>query len=196
MAENQAYLFVIFTFVGMIIGILFDFFIILRKTFKTKDIITYIEDIIFWIMTGIIIIHSMYKLCDGELRFFMIIGIVLGTAIYMLTISRYVNKNSTITFLAGGKFSENFEKIKILKNPAVFIFVYDEEDEKEIDKKNLEFIGKKENELGFEINKENKENYLKHIKEQLEEKLQNLDMLKERVDNLNSAIVKIKTIHK
>ena len=105
-----------------------------------------------------------------------------------------LNKNSTITFLAGGKFSENFEKIKILKNPAVFIFVYDEEDEKEIDKKNLEFIGKKENELGFEINKENKENYLKHIKEQLDEKLKNLDMLKERVDNLNSAIVKIKTI--
>ena len=36
MITNQAYTFIIFIFVGMIIGILFDFFRILRKTIKTK----------------------------------------------------------------------------------------------------------------------------------------------------------------
>ena len=97
MAENQAYLFVIFTLVGVIIGILFDIFRILRKTFKTKDIITYIEDIVFWIIAGIIIIYTMYVFCDGELRFFMIIGIVLGTVLYMMTISKYVIKIAMFT---------------------------------------------------------------------------------------------------
>ena len=96
MAQNQANLFIIFTLVGIIIGMLFDFFRILRKTFKTKDIITYIEDIIFWVLTGIIIIYSMYKFCDGELRFFMIIGIVIGTVIYMVTISKYIIKISVV----------------------------------------------------------------------------------------------------
>ena len=56
MAVNQTYLFIIFTIVGIIIGILFDIFRILRKSFKTKDIVTHIEDIFFWILTGIIII--------------------------------------------------------------------------------------------------------------------------------------------
>ena len=39
--NNQAYLFLIFSLNGFIIGVLFDFFRILRKSFKTKDIITY-----------------------------------------------------------------------------------------------------------------------------------------------------------
>lgn len=94
MAENQAYLFICFVLVGIIIGIVFDLFRILRRTFKTKDLITYIEDIIFWIITGIIIIYSMYKFCDGELRFFMIIGIIIGTILYLITISEYVIKIS------------------------------------------------------------------------------------------------------
>ena len=42
MVTNQAYLFLIFMVNGIIIGILFDFFRILRKSFKTADLITYI----------------------------------------------------------------------------------------------------------------------------------------------------------
>ena len=77
MAGNQTYLFIVFTIVGIIIGVLFDIFRILRKSFKTKDIVTYMEDILFWILTGIIILFSMYKFSNGELRFFMIIGIIM-----------------------------------------------------------------------------------------------------------------------
>ena len=94
MAGNQTYLFIVFTIVGIIIGILFDIFRILRKSFKTKDIVTYIEDVLFWILTGIIILFSMYKFSNGELRFFMIIGIIMGTLIYMITFSKYVIKIS------------------------------------------------------------------------------------------------------
>lgn len=94
MAGNQTYLFIVFTIVGIIIGILFDIFRILRKSFKTKDLVTYIEDILFWILTGIIILFSMYRFSNGELRFFMIIGIIMGTLIYMITFSKYVIKIS------------------------------------------------------------------------------------------------------
>ena len=94
MAGNQTYLFIVFTIVGIIIGILFDIFRILRKSFKTKDIVTYIEDVLFWILTGIIILFSMYKFSNGELRFFMIIGIIMGTLMYMISFSKYVIKIS------------------------------------------------------------------------------------------------------
>ena len=55
MVKDQAYLFLIFIANGIIIGILFDFFRILRKTFKTSDMITYVEDLLFWILTGSIL---------------------------------------------------------------------------------------------------------------------------------------------
>ena len=92
MAGNQAHLFMTFTVVGIIIGMLFDFFRILRRSFKTKDFITYFEDIFFWIITGIIIIYSMYKFSDGELRLFMVIGICMGATMYFFTISKYIIK--------------------------------------------------------------------------------------------------------
>lgn len=57
---NQAYTFIVFILNGIIIGILFDCFRILRKSFKTSDIITYIEDILFWIIAGIITLYFIF----------------------------------------------------------------------------------------------------------------------------------------
>lgn len=51
MLNQQVNLFLIFTIIGLIISLLFDFFRILRRSFNTKDIITYLEDIIFWVLT-------------------------------------------------------------------------------------------------------------------------------------------------
>lgn len=92
MITNQAYIFIIFVIVGSIIGIIFDFFRILRKSFKTNDFITYIEDIIFCILTGLILLYSIFKFNSGEIRIYMFIGILIGCALYMLTISKYFIK--------------------------------------------------------------------------------------------------------
>lgn len=86
--ENQAYLFVIFILNGFLIGILFDIFRILRKSFKTKDWITYVQDILFWIITGFIILYSIFKFNNGELRGFIFIGIFIGLSIYLLLFSK------------------------------------------------------------------------------------------------------------
>lgn len=56
---------------GLLIGLTFDFFRILRKCFKTKNWITYIQDIVFWIITGLIILYSIFKFNNGELRGFI-----------------------------------------------------------------------------------------------------------------------------
>ena len=87
MAQEQAYLFLVFSLTGVAIGILFDFFRVLRKTFKTADIITYIEDILFWVLAGILILYNIWYFNNGEIRLFMIIGIIMGALIYTLTLS-------------------------------------------------------------------------------------------------------------
>lgn len=92
MAINQAYLFLIFALNGLIIGLIFDFFRILRKSFKTKNYVTYIEDFLFWILTGISIIFFMYNFSDGNLRLYMILGLSLGFILYLLLFSKIIIK--------------------------------------------------------------------------------------------------------
>ena len=92
MVEIQAYLFLIFTINGIIIGLFFDIFRILRKSFKTSDIITYLQDFIFWIITAIILLYSVFKFSNGEIRLYMFIADFLGCIIYMLQFSKYFIK--------------------------------------------------------------------------------------------------------
>ena len=92
MITNQAYLFFIFIINGILIGLLFDFFRILRRIIKTNDIITYIEDVLFWILTGFIILYSIFVFNNGQLRLYMFLGIILGAFTYMLFISSYFIK--------------------------------------------------------------------------------------------------------
>ena len=98
MSEVYRQLFCLFIFIliGIIIGILFDCFRILRKSFKTADWITYIQDIIFWILTGIIILFSIFKFNNGEIRSYIILGIFFGALLYILTISKFVVKYSVL----------------------------------------------------------------------------------------------------
>ena len=93
---NQAFIFVLFILNGIFIGILFDFFRILRRIFKTKNIIIYIEDILFWILSGISIIFCMYNFTDGSLRLFMVIGLIVGITIYLISFSKIFIKISII----------------------------------------------------------------------------------------------------
>lgn len=86
---NQFISFSIFIIIGLIIGIVFDIFRILRKSFKTSDLITYVEDILFWIITGIIILYSIFKFNDGELRLYIFIGLFIGILLHIKIISNY-----------------------------------------------------------------------------------------------------------
>lgn len=92
MINNQAVLFLIFSLNGVIIGLIFDFFRILRKSFKTSNLMTSIQDIIFWIITGISVIFFMYNFSDGTIRFYMFLGLLFGFIIYILAISQYIIK--------------------------------------------------------------------------------------------------------
>lgn len=94
---NQLYVFSSFILTGFAIGILYDIFRILRRSFKTADIITYIQDFIFWILTGLILLYSIFTFNNGELRSFIFIGIITGIIIYILLVSKFFIKGATKT---------------------------------------------------------------------------------------------------
>ena len=96
MVEDQALIFIVFTFTGILLGILFDFFRVFRRTFNTIDFITYLEDILYWILAGIIVLYNIWFFNNGEIRFFMIIGIIMGAIIYSLLFSPILIKIETM----------------------------------------------------------------------------------------------------
>ena len=98
MIYTQLQLFFIFLVNGLLIALLFDFFRILRKTIKTADFITYIEDALFWILTGFIILYSIFTYNNGEIRLFMFLAIILGILIYLVFISNIL-LNISLSFI-------------------------------------------------------------------------------------------------
>lgn len=93
--QNQLYVFLAFILNGFLIGLIFDCFRIMRKIFKTADFVTYIEDILFGIITGLLILYSIFKFNNGELRFYLFVGIFIGVFIYLLCFSKAFIKIST-----------------------------------------------------------------------------------------------------
>ena len=90
MMNNEFNVFLSFVLIGLIIGFLFDFFRILRRSFKTSNIITYFEDVLFWILTGVLILYNIWYFNNGEIRIYMFLGIIMGGLIYMLTLSNII----------------------------------------------------------------------------------------------------------
>lgn len=85
---SQEEVFLLFFIIGLIIGLIFDFFKVLRKAFKTSDLITFIEDLLFLFMSGSLIVFGIIKLNSGEVRFYLFLGMLFGILIYSLTISK------------------------------------------------------------------------------------------------------------
>lgn len=160
MVTNQAYLFLIFIINGIIIGVIFDFFRILRKTIKTKDIITYIQDILFWVLTGFIILYSTFTFNNGEIRIFMFVAILIGIILYMTLVSSYIIKiNVTII-----NFIKNIilRIIKILMTPFKWIYVFI----KKILYKPLNFLKNRIIKLGDNLNSK-REGFIKILQKNI-----------------------------
>ena len=109
----------IFILSGIIIGIFFDIFRILRKTFKTADFITYLEDILFWIVTGIFLIWLIFVFEKGEIRNYTIIGLGIGIIFYLLYISKHFIKINVkiLTFVKNWV----YRVLKIILYPFIWI---------------------------------------------------------------------------
>lgn len=89
---EQTQIFIIFVIVGIIISFLFDIFRIFRKVYKFSNMLIYMQDILFWLLTGIIILQAIFKFNSGDIRIFLFLGIFVGVFIYISLFSIYVIK--------------------------------------------------------------------------------------------------------
>lgn len=112
MIQNQLFSFFIYVLVGILLGFIFDIFRALRKSVKNSNLATNIEDILFVIISFIIIATIVQIVSKGELRFYIFLGMIFGILLYFLSISRYIISGETWIFKG---------IIKILKSVCNFL---------------------------------------------------------------------------
>lgn len=123
-ATEQFITFLICIAVGMVISILFDIFRIRRRTFKLANFVVHVEDILFWIMCMLIIPAVIYVVNAGEIRGYLIIGIVTGLLIYQLFFSKPVIDVSVPMIIAVKNFMIRCIKV-IMKPISLVIFFFE-----------------------------------------------------------------------
>jgi spore cortex biosynthesis protein YabQ len=90
----QAFTFLCSVAGGIAIALIYDFFRIKRKTFKTGVFLIYIEDLLYWLLVAVIMFTMVYYSNEGELRGYLFIGALLGAVFYALLLSRPVMSSS------------------------------------------------------------------------------------------------------
>ena len=94
-AVDQAKIFLIFIIVGILISFIFDMFRIVRKVYKFTDIMIYIQDVLFWILAGLILLFSIFKFNSGSIRLYLFFSVFIGAILYTCSISSIITNIGT-----------------------------------------------------------------------------------------------------
>ena len=87
---DQFYVFLGAVYGGIIIGIWYDALRLFRILTKAKTWLVAVCDILFWFGAAILYFEVMFGLDNAQIRFYPIVGSIVGFAVYMLGPSRIV----------------------------------------------------------------------------------------------------------
>jgi len=82
---------------GVSLGALYDLFRALRKMRKSGVRAIIFQDVVFLIITALVIFASAYFINDGEMRWYGIFGVICGFIIYRVTVGDAV-LNALVAF--------------------------------------------------------------------------------------------------
>ena len=88
--EQQIINFLVTVGLGLVMGIIFDFYYVLRCLLKLRKIFIHIGDLFIWLFMIALVFATLIYINWGEMRFYVFLGIILGTLIYYLVFSKYI----------------------------------------------------------------------------------------------------------
>ncbi len=83
--STQVMQFLMTCVIGIILGAFYDLFRILRIAFCHGKILLFVEDLLFWIISAVVTFFVMLNVVDGRVRFFAVLGEILGFVTYHYT---------------------------------------------------------------------------------------------------------------
>lgn len=72
---------------GIFITFIYDILRIIRRVYAHKNILISIEDLLFWIFCAIAVFYLMHEESNGTLRWFAVLGALVGMLLYKKTVS-------------------------------------------------------------------------------------------------------------
>ncbi len=81
---------------GGLILVIYDLLRIIRNVIKNNRFWLAVEDILYWILCGILIFQMMYKHNDGIIRAFSILGMFIGMLVYQSIFSEFIVINMSL----------------------------------------------------------------------------------------------------
>lgn len=117
---SQEYMIAVAIMGGMLLGFIWDIYRLIRHYIKLGSTGTAIGDIVYWIISIYIGVQILFDLSYGNVRFFILIGFMLGALLYFYGISRYILRllifviNTILNFIK--------KIINLLIGPLKFIF--------------------------------------------------------------------------
>jgi spore cortex biosynthesis protein YabQ len=101
---------------GAAAGFIYDLFRLKRRALKTKAFLIGLEDIVFWVITAVLMFITAYLSSEGEVRLYFLFAAFIGVLIYYWVFSKWVIQ--ILTFLVKVILWPFAFLIRVLKPPA------------------------------------------------------------------------------
>lgn len=96
--ESQVYAFIATIITGVVMGICFDYYRVLRWVYRPKKVGTCLGDMAFWLVTTILVFMALLMGNWGEVRLYVFIGLFMGIAVYFCLLSNPTRKLVRLKF--------------------------------------------------------------------------------------------------
>lgn len=89
--EKELSVFLAAILAGNLICLVYTAIRVFRRIVKHSLFWISMEDIVFWVITGIYLFSEMYRTCSGNIRWYFVIGVLLG-GVFTVWILRKIKK--------------------------------------------------------------------------------------------------------
>lgn len=72
---------------GLLLSFIYDFFCSIRKLFPAQVQLHFILDILYFVLFGTILFNFLLQKSAGRLRYFIVLGVIIGWVVYHNTVS-------------------------------------------------------------------------------------------------------------
>ncbi len=95
---------------GAIVRLAYRGIVVFRKIFRHKMWVINVEDLFFWIATAIYLFVQIYHTSNGSIRWYLILGIVVGALVASFFIKKIEKMQKKIYVSSSKKKYENLAK--------------------------------------------------------------------------------------
>jgi len=82
---------------GITTGFIYDLLRMKRRVLKTRTFFVSVEDVLFWIVSAILVFITAYISNQGEIRLYFFMAMAIGISIYFGLLSRWITQIITLT---------------------------------------------------------------------------------------------------